>query len=146
MKQHSIEVIVGAFVLVGIAAMAYIAVSFGNIGIFDKNTYSLYADFDSTAGLRSGARIEIAGVSIGSVGSITLRDYLSSVELKIQNSVKIPEDSIAAVRTNGLIGEKVIKIVPGGSEEYLGDGDIINDTESSVSLEELISKYIFSTK
>ncbi len=146
MRQHSIEVIVGAFVVVGIIAMAYIAVSFGNIGLLDKNNYVLHADFDSTAGLRSGARIEIAGVSIGSVGRITLKDYLSSVELKIRKDVKIPEDSIAAVRTNGLIGEKVIKIVPGGSEEYLEDGDTINDTESSVSLEELISKYIFSTK
>ncbi len=146
MRQHSIEVLVGAFVVIGIVAMAYIAVSFGNIGILDKNTYTLHAQFDSTAGLRSGARIEIAGVSIGTVGKITLKDYLSSVELKINKNVKIPEDSIAAVRTNGLIGEKVIKIVPGGSEEYLEDGDTIEDTESSVSLEELISKYIFSTK
>ena len=146
MRQHSIEVLVGAFVVIGIVAMAYIAVSFGNIGILDKNTYTLNAQFDSTAGLRSGARIEIAGVSIGAVGRITLKDYLSSVELKINKDVKIPDDSIAAVRTNGLIGEKVIKIVPGGSEEYLEDGDTINDTESSVSLEELISKYIFSTK
>ncbi len=146
MKQRSIEIIVGVFVLVGIVAMGYIAVSFGNIGLFDKNSYTLYAEFDSTAGLRSGARIEIAGVGIGTVGRITLKDYLSSVELKINKGVKIPEDSIAAVRTNGLIGEKVIKIVPGGSEEYLADGDTINDTESSVSLEELISKYIFSVK
>ena len=146
MRQHTIEVVVGVFVLLGMAAMAYIAVSFGNIGLLDKNSYTLYAEFDSTAGLRSGARIEIAGVGIGRVGRITLKDYLSRVELRIDRDVKIPEDSIAAVRTNGLIGEKVIKIVPGGSDEYLGDGDTINDTESSVSLEELISKYIFSIK
>ncbi|MFQ5480624.1 MAG: outer membrane lipid asymmetry maintenance protein MlaD [Thermodesulfobacteriota bacterium] len=146
MRQHSLEVIVGIFVVIGIAAMAYIAVSFGNIGFLDNNTYHVRADFDSTEGLRSGARVEIAGVAIGSVGEIDLRDYLSSVELKINNGVKIPDDSIAAVRTNGLIGEKIIKIVPGGSEESLGEGDTIEDTESSVSIEELISKYIFSEK
>ncbi len=146
MRQHTVEVIVGAFVVIGLAAMAYIAVSFGNVGFLDKHTYILNAEFDSTAGLRSGARVEIAGVGIGSVGRINLKDYLSSVELKINRGVKIPADSIAAVRTNGLIGEKVIKIVPGGADETLENGDTINDTESSVSLEELISKYIFSTK
>jgi len=146
MRQHSIEVLVGVFVVVGIVAMGYIAVSFGNIGFLNGNTYSLNAEFDSTAGLRSGARVEIAGVDIGSVGDITLKDYLSNVELKIHRGVEIPEDSIAAVRTNGLIGEKVIKIVPGGAEESLGNGDTISDTESSVSLEELISKYIFSAQ
>jgi len=146
MRQRSIEVLVGLFVVVGIVAMGYIAVSFGNIGFLNGNTYSLNAEFDSTAGLRSGARVEIAGVDIGSVGDITLKDYLSNVELKINRGVEIPADSIAAVRTNGLIGEKVIKIVPGGAEEALKNGDTISDTESSVSLEELISKYIFSSK
>ncbi len=146
MRQHTVEVIVGAFVALGLVAMAYLAVSFGNVGFLEKNIYRVSAEFDSTAGLRSGARVEIAGVGIGSVGSIDLKDYLASVELKINNGVKIPDDSIAAVRTNGLIGEKVISIVPGGSEEILGDGDSIEDTESSVSIEELISKYIFSEK
>ncbi len=146
MKQHSVEVLVGIFVVIGLVAMTYIAVSFGNIGLLDKNTYRVRAEFDSTAGLRSGARVEIAGVDIGTVGSIDLRDYLSSVELKIDNGVSIPDDSIAAVRTNGLIGEKVITIVPGGSDESLGEGDSIEDTESAVSLEELISKYIFNAK
>ncbi|MFQ5428567.1 MAG: outer membrane lipid asymmetry maintenance protein MlaD [Thermodesulfobacteriota bacterium] len=146
MRQHSIEVIVGVFVVLGIAAMAYIAVSFGNMGWLGNNTYSLNAEFDSTEGLRSGARVEIAGVGIGSVGEIVLKDYLASVELKISNGVEIPDDSIAAVRTNGLIGEKVIKIVPGGSGEVFSEGDTIDDTESSVSLEELISKYIFEAE
>ncbi len=146
MRQHTIEVLVGAFVVLGIVAMAYIAVSFGNMGFLGNNSYSLSAEFDSTEGLRSGARVEIAGVGIGSVGEIVLKDYLSSVELRITRGVEIPDDSIAAVRTNGLIGEKVIKIVPGGSGEILSEGDIIDDTESSVSLEELISKYIFETK
>jgi len=146
MRQHTVEVIVGVFVVIGLAAMAYIAVSFGNMGFLNQGTYSLNAEFDSTSGLRSGARVEIAGVDIGSVGSISLKDYLSNVELKIHGGVKIPADSIAAVRTNGLIGEKLIKIVPGGAEEALENGDTIDDTESSVSLEELISKYIFSAK
>ncbi len=146
MRQHTVEVIVGVFVVIGIVAMAYIAVSFGNVGFLNKGTYSVTAEFDSTAGLRSGARVEIAGVDIGSVGSIGLKDYLANVELKIHRGVKIPSDSIAAVRTNGLIGEKVIKIVPGGAEEALENGDTIDDTESSVSIEELISKYIFSAK
>ena len=146
MSKSAVEVVVGAFVLLGIVAMAYLAMSLGEVDLLGNSGYRIYAVFDSSSGLKSGASVEIAGVSIGKVKEIKLKDYASVVEMSIDRSVKIPDDSIFAIRTSGLIGEKFIKVVPGGSEEYLKDGDTVSDTESSVSLEELISKYIYSIK
>jgi len=88
--------------------------------------------------------VEIAGVRIGSVERISLRDDdRAEVALRIDMGVKIGDDAIASIRTKGIIGDKYVRIIPGGSEDYLGDGDRITDTESAVDLEELVSKYIF---
>lgn len=144
MKKGTIELIVGIFVVIGVVAMAYLAISLGNIGIFTVRGYTVYAVFDTTSGLKNGADVEIAGVQIGRVVGIRLRDYASLVEMKIDAGVKIPDDSIFSIRTSGLIGEKFVKVVVGGSERSLKDGDTVSDTESSVSIEELISKYIYS--
>ncbi|GMR04500.1 MAG: outer membrane lipid asymmetry maintenance protein MlaD [Thermodesulfobacteriota bacterium] len=146
MKKHTIELLVGIFVVVGSIAMAYLAISLGNVGIFAKRGYTVYAVFDTTSGLQHGANVDIAGVEIGRVEGIKLKDYASRVEMSIKPEVKIPDDSIFSIRTTGLIGEKFVKVVPGGSEEWLKDGATVYDTESSVSIEELISKYIYSLK
>jgi len=146
MKKHTIELLVGIFVVVGIAAMVYLAVSLGNVGLFTGRGYTVYAVFDTTSGLKEGANVEIAGVKMGRVEEIKLKDFASVVRLKIDPEIKLPDDSIFAIRTTGLIGEKFVKVVPGGSEETLKDGSTVSDTESSVSIEELISKYIYSLK
>jgi phospholipid/cholesterol/gamma-HCH transport system substrate-binding protein len=86
----------------------------------------------------------MAGVEIGKIGRIQLKDYLSHVQMRIDNDVKIPDDTIASIRTSGLIGEKFVKLNTGGSDEWMEEGDKISDTESSIDIEELVSKYIFS--
>ncbi len=144
MFNRKTEFTVGVFMIVGIAALVYLSVSLGNIEIFGGSKfYTATALFDSVAGLKNGANIEIAGVQVGKVKNISLEDDMAFVELSIYKEIKITDDTIASIRTNGVIGEKFIKLTPGGSEDYIENGGTIIDTESAISLEELISKYIF---
>jgi phospholipid/cholesterol/gamma-HCH transport system substrate-binding protein len=144
MKAYTTELVVGVFVVIGVVAMAYLSIKLGDVEIFGTKGYTIYAEFDSTSGLREGAAVEMAGVEIGKIGRIQLKDYLSHVQMRIDNDVKIPDDTIASIRTSGLIGEKFVKLNTGGSDEWMEEGDKISDTESSIDIEELVSKYIFS--
>jgi phospholipid/cholesterol/gamma-HCH transport system substrate-binding protein len=148
MKRINLEVIVGTFVILGLAAFAFLAVKLGGIGDVQAGHYKLNARFQSSSGLKEGADVEMAGVVIGKVVNIRFdpKEYDSVVELSVPTEVEIQEDAIASVRSTGLIGGKFIKISPGGSEALLQSGDTIYETESSVSLEELISKYIFESQ
>ena len=147
MKKLNIELIAGIFVLIGIACFTYLSISVAGVSFVEQPGYTLSARFTSVSGLREGAIIEGAGVRIGTVSSIQFspESFEAIVELRINADIPIQEDAIAAVRTQGIIGEKYIKIVPGGFDELLEDGMEIYDTESTVGLEELISKYIFSS-
>jgi phospholipid/cholesterol/gamma-HCH transport system substrate-binding protein len=148
MKRINLEVIVGLFVMLGLAAFAFLAVKLGDVGNVEAGHYRLNARFQSSSGLKKGADVEMAGVIIGKVMNIRFdpEQYESVVELSLPKAIQIQDDAIASVRSTGLIGGKFIKISPGGSEELLRQGDTIYETESSVSLEELISKYIFETQ
>jgi phospholipid/cholesterol/gamma-HCH transport system substrate-binding protein len=119
---------VGIFVVLGLAAMTYLSVRLGDVEIFGSKGYMVYAEFDSVSGLREGAAVEMAGVEIGKIDKIRLKDFMSLVEMNIKPDVKIPYDTIASIRTSGLIGEKFIKLNPGGSDEWIKDGDKISDT------------------
>jgi phospholipid/cholesterol/gamma-HCH transport system substrate-binding protein len=107
--------------------------------------YYLNARFQSVTGLKAGANIEIAGVQVGQVDSISLdlENNVALVKLKLKKEVVLTDDVIASVKTAGLIGDKYIKISPGGSDEVLEPGDTITETESALDIEELISKYAF---
>lgn len=145
MKRLSVEMIVGLFMLGGVICIAYLAVKLGDVGLFRDNSYIVRAQFISISGLKVGAPVELAGVKIGKVASVTLLpdDYEAEVELAIHRDVKLHEDVIASIRTQGIIGDKFVKISPGGSEDFLQAGMNIEETESAISLEELVSKYIF---
>ncbi len=145
-KQTKIEIIVGFFMLIGLGCIFYIAIQLGDLQVLGQKSYPIEARFTSASGLRTGAYIEAAGVRIGTVDSIEFdaEDYLAIVILAIHNDVPIHEDAIASIRTAGIIGDKFIKITPGGGE-YLQPGEEIFETEPSINLEELISKYIFET-
>lgn len=144
MFNRKTEFTVGVFMIVGIVALIYLSVSLGNIELFGSSKfYTATALFDSVAGLKKGANIEIAGVQVGKVTNIGLEDDMAFVELSIYKEIKVTDDTIASIRTNGVIGEKFIKLTPGGSDEFIENGGTIIDTESAISLEELISKYIF---
>lgn len=144
MKKYSTELMVGIFVVLGIVALAYLSVKLGDVRLFGKSGYLIYAEFSSSEGLNEGSPVEIAGVEAGRVEQISLDNYSSLVRMRIRDGVLLPEDTIASIRSSGLIGEKHIKLNPGGSDETLKNGDRITDTEPSISIEELISKYVFS--
>ena len=145
MKKGSIELAVGLFVLAGIISVGYLAVRLGKMEIIGKNTYTLYGHFESVTGLTRGANVEIAGVQVGQVVDIHLdpETHSAIVAMKIDKAVELTDDVIASLKTAGLIGDKFIKLTPGGSDLVLKDGDRIIETESGVDLEELISKYVF---
>ena len=148
MKRINIEVIVGIFFIAGIVSFAWLTVMLGGKSILNTSNYELTASFTSSAGLKNGAPVEIAGVAVGKIVSIDFdpETYLSIVTVSLQPDVKVQEDAIASVRSTGLIGGKVLQISPGGSDEILEAGDEIVETEPSISIEELISKYIFDSK
>mgnify|MGYP000157999612 FL=1 len=145
MKKASIETAVGLFVLIGILCVGYLTVKLGKMEILGKDYYSVNAQFDSVTGLKVGANVEMAGVPIGKVEAIALDSerQVARVRLKIQRSVVLTDDTIASVKTAGMIGDKYIKLSPGGSDLILKAGDTIIETESALDLEELISKYVF---
>ncbi len=144
MKKGNLELVVGIFVLIGIVCLGYLSIKLGKLELMGGNTYPLYAEFDSVSGLKDGAFVEIAGVEVGRVDTIVyLPDKgVARANLRITSGIKLQDDVIAAVRTKGIIGDKFIKLKPGGSDRYLAAGGRIRETESSVDIEELLSKYI----
>jgi phospholipid/cholesterol/gamma-HCH transport system substrate-binding protein len=147
MKKFSLETSVGIFVLIGILCIGYLAVKLGKMEWMGNNNYGVTAVFETVSGLKTGAQVEMAGVPIGQVDSITLDQNRQAalVRFKIKNGVVLTDDVIASVKTSGLIGDKFIKITPGGSDEILKNGDSIVETESALDIEDLISKYAFGS-
>jgi phospholipid/cholesterol/gamma-HCH transport system substrate-binding protein len=143
MKNINIETGVGIFLIVGLLCLGYLSVKLGDVNLFGTKEYTLNARFANVSGLKEGAMVEVAGVTVGKVSKIHLDDYEALVELLINPEIKLQEDSIASIRTQGIIGDKYVKIKTGGAEEYINhDGEIL-ETESAIELEELVSKYIF---
>lgn len=148
MKKTTIELYVGLFVIIGLICSAYLVFQLGGLKVSNKDRYSVYAYFSSVSGLKPGANVEMAGVAVGSVAMISLdrEQLLAKIELSIDKSYAFSEDVIASVKTSGIIGDKYINLSPGGSEFDLEPGATIFNTESSLDIESLVSKYIFSDK
>jgi phospholipid/cholesterol/gamma-HCH transport system substrate-binding protein len=143
MKDAKLELIVGVFVLAGIAALTYLAVKLGKLEVIGGgNNVEIHAEFDSVAGLKAGATVEIAGVQVGQVKRIGLNGDRALVVFSLQPGVKLYGDAIASVKTRGLIGDKYVSLSPGGSQKELPPGTKIRDTESGVDLESLIGEFI----
>jgi phospholipid/cholesterol/gamma-HCH transport system substrate-binding protein len=143
MYGRKTEISVGIFMMVGIACLVYLSVNLGNVDLFGSDTFMIDASFGSIEGLEISASVEIAGVQVGKVKRITLEENQALVQMEIKKGTQITDDTIASIRTKGVIGDKFVKLSPGGSDEILGDKDSLMDTESAISLEELVSKYIF---
>jgi phospholipid/cholesterol/gamma-HCH transport system substrate-binding protein len=148
MKRFNIEIAVGIFLVAGFICFAYLSVKLGDVRIFGEKTYPLSARFHSVSGLKEGDVVEMAGVKIGTVKRINLdpEDYEAVVQLELGQMVRLQEDSIASIRTAGIIGSKYVDITPGGLEEIIQPGGEIFETESAINLEKLVSKYIFEKK
>ena len=143
MEHSRVNIAVGIFVLLGLLAMGYLSVQLGRVSFLGGRGYVVTVDFPSVGGLKAGSTVEIAGVEIGRVESIRLKDYQALVTLRIASRVTLQEDSIASIKTKGLIGEKYVRISPGGSDKLIPPGGKIRDVEAPVDFEELLSKYIF---
>ena len=145
MNIAKLEMMVGIFMIIGILCLGYVSIKLGKMELGGGDYYTVSAGFDSVSGLKPGARVEVAGVEVGKVDRITL-DVKSGdralTYLKIKTGVKITDDVIASVRTSGIIGDKFIKLKPGGSERMLKNNDQIRETESAIDIEELVSKFI----
>jgi len=142
MEKAKLELVVGIFVLAGIACLAYLSIKLGKLELIGGDVYEVEAQFDTATGLKAGASIEIAGVEVGRVKDITLRDDRATVSLAVNNNVKLFSDTIASIKTRGIIGEKFLALSPGGGGDPLKPGDTIRDTESGLDLEELVSQYV----
>jgi phospholipid/cholesterol/gamma-HCH transport system substrate-binding protein len=142
-RAWNVELATGIFLILGLLALGYLSVKMARLDVTGRGGYTVYAVFSSVEGLKPGAVVEIAGVEVGRVKSITLEDYQAKVELTIRNGIKIPKDTIVSIRTKGLLGEKYIKLNPGGSETYIPAGGEILETEAPINLEELIANFIF---
>lgn len=145
MKRFNFETSVGVFMVVGFLCFAWLSIKLGDINLFGAETRTVVARFISVGGLKPGAAVEIAGVQVGKVTGIELNSesYEAKVVMEINRAVKLQDDCIAAIRTAGIIGDRYVKISPGGSDELIEPGGEILETESAINFEELISKYIF---
>jgi len=145
MKRSTIETGVGIFVLIGLVCVAYLTIKLGKMEWLSNDYYRVNARFSTVTGLKEGAVVEIAGVQVGKVEKIVLdrEDMVASVVMKIRNDVALDEETIASIKTSGLIGDKYVRLLPGGGVEILPDGGRITETESAVDIEEMVGKYAF---
>ena len=143
MNHTRTEIIVGLFVLVGIACLGYLAIKLGKLEVFGASGYTVTADFPSVAGLKVGDPVEIAGVRVGRVDGLGLSDdERARLILRLDNEVKLQEDVIASVRARGLIGDKFVLLMPGASEKIIPPGGKIRETESPPDIPDLIDKIV----
>jgi len=145
-EYKKIEMIVGAFVLLGIISVSWMAIKLGQIGGIGASGYKLVAIFEDAGGMRAGSDVMMAGVVIGRVDDVVVNERSrAKLTLLINDGIPVTLDAIASVRTKGIIGERYIRISQGGDDEMLESGDEIEETESAINIEDLVSKYIFSS-
>ncbi|SMC78420.1 outer membrane lipid asymmetry maintenance protein MlaD [Polynucleobacter kasalickyi] len=147
MKKNSLDFWVGLFVLIGFAALLFLALKAGNMSTFSfSKTYSVSAVFDNIGGLKPRAPVKSAGVVVGRVASIDFDDknYQAKVTLNLDEKFHFPKDTSARILTSGLLGEQYIGLEAGGDEKVLGENSKITQTQSAIVLESLISQFLYS--
>ncbi len=147
MQSSRYDALVGFFVLLGGAALLFLALKAGNLLTLNfQDTYTVTAKFDNIGGLKPGAAVKSAGVVVGRVGAISFDDksFQARVILKMNQGVAFPKDSSAKILTSGLLGEQYIGLEPGAAEKNLATGDIITQTQSAVVLENLIGQFLYN--
>ncbi len=148
MNKRKMEFYVGLFVIIGFLCTGYLFVVLGEITLNKSKQYNVHAFFTSVSGLKTGARIEMAGVEIGTVSKVSIdkERLLARVDFRIDKDIKLSDDIIVSVKTSGIIGQKYIDVLAGGSDTMLESGDEILLTESSLDIESLVRKFIFNTE
>ena len=143
--NRTVDLSVGFLLVLGLACLAYVSVSFGNLNLFGGNEYPVKAVFSNVAGLNENTEVEMLGIRVGSVTDIRLENYKAHVTLAIQKDVTLPQGTIASVKTEGLLGEKYVSLSPGGMPGNIakdGTGEIVQ-TNDPIILEDLIGKMAF---
>ena len=143
-RSFNVEFLVGLFTMAGVAAMGYLAIGLAGLEFGQSDKYIIHTQFDNISGLKYGASVEIAGVPIGEVTKIELKDPMAIVSLKITKAVKMKEDDIFSIRTKGIIGDRYVKVSRGGSNNFLEPGALTTETESVIDIEDVIGKVIHS--
>lgn len=145
--QKTVNLLVGAFVLLGLAALLFLSLRVSNLASWSSSSsYQLVAYFDDIGGLKPRAAVRSAGVLVGRVSSIQFDDkrYQALVTLEIDSSVAFPKDSSAQILTAGLLGEKYVGLLPGAEEQALKDKDRIQLTQSALGLENVVSQFLYN--
>lgn len=146
MRTRSSELTVGVFVIIAALALFFLAMKVsGLMGTNYGDSYTLTAQFNNVNGLKPRAKITISGVTIGRVANIYLdpKTLQANVVMSIDSDVKtIDDDAYVMVATNGILGEKYLKVVPGAGEKFYKDGDVITQTQGTMDIEDLINKFV----
>lgn len=148
MSREKTDFWVGLFILLGGVALVFLALRAGNLSSFSfAPTYQVQAHFDNLGGLKVRAPVKSSGVVVGRVSSISFDNqrYQAVATLALEQGFEFPKDSSASILTSGLLGEQYIGLTPGGDETMLADGSQVQYTQSAVVLEELISKFLYSS-
>ncbi len=143
-ERKGLEFGVGLFIIIGLLCLAYLSYSLGNIG-FGNDNYTLKAVFSTVSGLKNRSQVMMAGVSIGEVKKIRLKNDRAEIVMSIKKNVRLEDDSIASIKTMGIIGDKYVSITPGASDTYLKNGGVIMETQPPIDIESLISKFVFGS-
>ena len=143
-QRNLAETLAGAVVLV--VALGFLGYAVANTGRTPVSGYSLLARFDRIDGLAVGADVRVAGVKVGSITAarVNPQTFQAEVAFTVQNAVKLPRDTSAEITSDGLLGGKYLSLVPGGDDRMLAAGGIVTITQSAISLEQLLGKFIFS--
>ena len=144
MQRNMLETILGAVVI--LVAVIFLSIAYKGGEVQTEDGYVISAKFDNITGISVGSDVRIGGIKVGVITGLGLDEetYQAEAMLNIRHATKLPEDSTAAVVSSGLLGDKFVQLTPGAFDEMLEDGGAIEFTQSSVSLEELIGKYVFS--
>ena len=146
MSKHIVEVIVGALVVLVAVSFAVYLYNYSSLAT-SSDSYKVYANFDRADGLKVGSEVRVSGINIGKISAqhIDAKKYQAVIELSIDSKIKLPLDTSAEIIGDGLLGGKYIALLPGADEEFLAAGDYIEYTQSSVSIERLIGKFVFGS-
>ncbi len=146
MRTVGLTASVAGFLGIGAAALAYLFSVLGEANLDLGRTYQLYADFTNASGLEPGAVVEVAGVTVGRVNAVWRVDDRARVSLSVRKDIQLRDDTIASIKTRGLLGGLYLTLSLGGSERILGPGDKIRETESPLDIPGLMSAYVASQR
>ena len=147
MKRYANETTAGFFVLIGLILLGYMTVKLGDVSLFDDDSISMTAKFNTVSGLREGNPVEMFGIEVGNVEKMVIdqQSQMAMVTLKLNSAIEVFSDAIVSIKTAGLIGDKFISLDPGGSGSLLKDGGVIINTEAPIDIGDLIGKYAFGS-